>query len=562
MSPPTETPDVRPKPLLTEVSVYHWLVVILASSGWLFDCLGQRVFVLSREPAMKELLGGGASAAQVRFWGSLATSLLMAGWATGGILFGVFSDRYGRVKAMVTTLLAYTLFSGVSGFARNAPEFLFYRFLFGLGVGGMFGAATTLVAESVPSGFRTAALGTMQSLSAFGTMLASAISLVIPPGRENFWGHFSGWQVLCFAGVLPAILAAPMTAFLREPEPWKKAKAQAAYAGRGKSVGSLRDLFGHPCWRHNLLVGVSLGLAGMVGLWGIAFYSPELLTSVFKTRPIGVREIQNAAELCRGLKDSGNSTVQSLKEKLTPQTTALISQHESGKAVPAATLAAVVDDLNRIIQQENLYEPNTYKAVELKKATRNLVERVQKHGERPDIVFLNRQLVEQLFPGTIRELSGTIDTLRSRGTVLQDTGAVLGMFTFTFVAARFSRRAAFLGAFVLGLGVVSFVFYSLKTEADVYWMLPMVGFATLAPFAGYSIYFPELFPTRLRGTGVGFCYNTVRYLTAPFPFLLGWLSTALPFRMVAVMMCGIYMVGIVALLWAPETKGKPLPEET
>jgi hypothetical protein len=92
-------------------------------------------------------------------------------------------------------------------------------------------------------------------------------------------------------------------------------------------------------------------------------------------------------------------------------------------------------------------------------------------------------------------------------------------------------------------------------------MLPLVGFGTLSCFAGYSIYFPEIFPTRLRGTGVGFCYNTVRYLTAPFPFLLGWLSTMMPFRTVAVIMTSIYLVGIVALIWAPETKGKPLPED-
>jgi hypothetical protein len=108
---------------------------------------------------------------------------------------------------------------------------------------------------------------------------------------------------------------------------------------------------------------------------------------------------------------------------------------------------------------------------------------------------------------------------------------------------------------------VSYVFYSLKTATDVLWMLPLMGFATLSCFAGYSIYFPEIFPTRLRGTGVGFCYNTVRYLAAPFPFLLGWLSTLMPFRSVAVIMSSIYLVGIVALLWAPETKGQPLPED-
>src|SRR6516225_11265020 len=100
------------------VSLYHWLVVILAAAGWLFDCMGQRIFVLSREPALRELLGAAATDNDVRKWGVVATFLLMIGWATGGIIFGLLSDRYGRVKTMVATLLAYSVFSGLSGFAR------------------------------------------------------------------------------------------------------------------------------------------------------------------------------------------------------------------------------------------------------------------------------------------------------------------------------------------------------------------------------------------------------------------------------------------------------------
>ena len=174
------------------ITAYHWLVVILATCGWLFDCMGQRIFVISREPALRELLGATVPDDTVRRWGGLATSMMMVGWATGGILFGLMSDRLGRVKAMVSTLLAYTLFSGLAGLARNGTEFLVYRFLFGLGVGGMFGSATTLVAESVPQRARTLALGLVQSLSGGGTILASALSLRIAPGQENFWGHFSG----------------------------------------------------------------------------------------------------------------------------------------------------------------------------------------------------------------------------------------------------------------------------------------------------------------------------------------------------------------------------------
>ena len=121
----------------------------------------------------------------------------------------------------------------------------------------------------------------------------------------------------------------------------------------------------------------------------------------------------------------------------------------------------------------------------------------------------------------------TIDTVRGWGTALQDVGAFLGMFTFTMVASYMSRRIAFFGSFLLCLVVTMFVFNSLKTATDAYWMLPMMGFAQLAVFAGYSIYFPNFSRPPARGTGVGFCYNTVRYLAAPVPMLLGYLSTVL-----------------------------------
>lgn len=430
--------------VLQGVTAYHWLVLVLASAGWLFDCTGQRLFVLTRQPALRDLLGAGAADGDAGFYGGLATCILILGWATGGILFGTISDRYGRVKAMVATLLAYSIFNGLSGFASSVTEFLVYRFPCGMGVGGMFGAATTLLAESVPARFRVVALGVMQALSSCGNMLGSALSMLFPPAQQQCWNGYAGWQVLSFTGLAPILLAIPMLLWLREPAAWIEAKERAKAPGDGRAVGRVGDLFADPRWRRHTILGVCLGLAGMVGLWGIAFHSPELITTA--------------------LRATGHSAAE-------------------------------------------------------------------------------------------------IDAARARGTLLQDLGSLVGMLTFTFLAARVSRRGAFLCAFLLCIVSVPFVFHSLKSEADMTWMLPIMGFGTLACFAGYSIYFPELFPTRLRGTGVGFCYNTVRYLTAPFPFLLGWLATLVPFRTVAVGMSAIYLVGIVALVWAPETKGKPLPED-
>jgi hypothetical protein len=352
-----------------------------------------------------------------------------------------------------------------------------------------------------------------------------------------------------------------MVLILKEPEPWVKAKAEAAKGVAGKSVGSIVDLFRQPRWRRSTFVGICLGVAGMVGLWGIAFFSPELITTAFRNRPLQLEEVLKPAQLCAALQSPASPAIAHLKARLSPDVVRQLDALPPGQAVSPATVSALVEDLDRLIQQDNLYDETAFQAVDLKKRTRNLIQLVQKNGDRHNIISLNRQLVEQLFPGAIRELQKTIDKTRSRGMLLQDVGSLTGMFAFTFAASYFNRRTAFLGSFILCLGSVSYVFYALKTTTDVLWMLPLMGFATLSCFAGYSIYFPEIFPTRLRGTGVGFCYNTVRYLAAPFPSLLGWLSTLIPFRTVAVIMSSIYLLGIVALIWAPETKGQPLPED-
>ena len=108
----------------------------------------------------------------------------------------------------------------------------------------------------------------------------------------------------------------------------------------------------------------------------------------------------------------------------------------------------------------------------------------------------------------------------------------------------------------------------LRQPGDIFWMIPLLGFCNLSIFGGYSIYLPELYPTRLRSTGVGFCYNVGRIVAALGPFTLVYLNSAFanagyesPFRMAAMTLSSIYLVGILAVVFAPETRGKPLPEE-
>src|SRR5207237_9779693 len=182
--------------------------------------------------------------------------------------------------------------SGLAGLARNPNEFMAYRFLGGLGIGGMFGAATTLVAESMPRNVRSFALGLMQARSAFGNITWSLLSTWIRPGQTDFFHGYSGWRFIFFAGAAPVILAVPIAFLLHEPEPWLEAKRKAKESGaREKRVGSLADLFRHPVWRRHAFVGIGLGLAGMAGLWGIGFFSPELISTALKGEPQKVVDV-------------------------------------------------------------------------------------------------------------------------------------------------------------------------------------------------------------------------------------------------------------------------------
>src|SRR5262245_63905481 len=164
MHTPAAARDSQSTRVFEGVTPYHWLVVIIASAGWLFDCMDQRLFILGRESALRELMPGDPTLIRTHI--GYATTSMILGWATGGIIFGMMSDKIGRVKTMVATLLVYSVFTGLSGLATTWVDFTFYRFLAGIGIGGMFGAATTLVAESVDDGLLVIALGLVLVLSA------------------------------------------------------------------------------------------------------------------------------------------------------------------------------------------------------------------------------------------------------------------------------------------------------------------------------------------------------------------------------------------------------------
>jgi MFS family permease len=146
-------------------------------------------------------------------------------------------------------------------------------------------------------------------------------------------------------------------------------------------------------------------------------------------------------------------------------------------------------------------------------------------------------------------------------------GAALGMLGFGALAQRIGRKPTFAVAFLAAFVSTVAVFALLQHLWQIWVMVPLMGFCQLSLFAGYAIYFPELFPTRLRSTGTSFCYNVGRFVAAFGPVIKAQLETAFhqadeasSLRYAGCAMCTVFLIGLVALPFLPETLGRPLPE--
>ena len=263
---------------------------------------------------------------------------------------------------------------------------------------------------------RPFALGWLQALSAGGNMLAACTNLVL--GKLEEAGKIaSSWRIMFLIGLAPALLAIPIFLRLKEPERWKAAAREEEMRGRGKhKLGSLAELFGDPRWRRNTIVGMMLAFAGVVGLWGIGFFSFDLVDVVFRKHFQG--------------------------QGLSPQ-----------------------------------------------------------------------------------QIAGKLTFWKGITSLLQNAGAFLGIYAFARVTHLIGRKPAFAISFVLAAAATAVTFWFLDTFWQIFVLIPIMGFCQLALFGGYAIYFPELFPTRLRSTGTSFCYNVGRLVAAAGPSVKGLLTS-------------------------------------
>ncbi len=564
-APPANQP-AQP-PWFRQLSSYHWLVLIVATMAWSFDCLNQQIFNLARTPAMSDLLGVSPDDPSVTYYGNLGTSMLLIGWATGGIIFGMMGDRIGRAKTLLIMILAYSLSTGLCGLSQAPWHYIVFAFITGVGAGGIFPVACTLVAESLPDPTRPQALGMLQTFSAIGNVSAGLIWLMLVQAWSRHLVQHD-WPWLFSVGIIPALLSVIVARRIREPEVWLKARSQ--WRPGMKKAGSLVELLSDRRWAPRAAVGLCLAVSGVVGLWGIGVFSNDLTQSfigrdydlcmrkdnqdrtdlLFVAQVIGQpKELEKAKEQVKP-KDLLGTDAKDLDAKAMYEAAVLLAS--DGRSVSPETVLAELDrdDSARKIQPKAESKEDRLRREDLLHGASDTP--VESHVQR----ILARQRAR-----LVESRSWAAVTL-----AMFNVGAFFGMYIFARVTQWLGRRPTFALAFVTAGLTTALAFLFMSKPSDLFWMVPLMGASQLAIFGGYAIYFPELFPTRLRSTGTSFCYNVGRYVAATGPISIAYLknqvfvNTSEPFRYAGVAMCSCYLVGLVALLFAPETKGKPLPE--
>lgn len=228
--------------------------LIAGGLGWMLDAMDVMLYSMVLAHLMREL---GMSSAQAGF----LNSLTLFSSALGGLMFGFIADRIGRTRALMGSILVYSLASGAAGLSDTVVQLAIFRFILGLGMGGEWTTGAALIAETWPAEHRGKALGLMQSTWAIGEMIAAAVAGIILPR----WG----WRYVFFFGVLPALVTLWIRRRVPEPAIWLE-------RGKEKSV-SLRLM-----WRKDLrkpaIIATLMNACGMFGYWGLFTWIPAFLS--------------------------------------------------------------------------------------------------------------------------------------------------------------------------------------------------------------------------------------------------------------------------------------------
>ncbi len=243
-------------------ALYDWLfsasrdqkrALLAAALGWMLDSMDVMLYAFVLGPVQREMHLTSAEA------GAMMSATLIAA-AIGGIGFGLWADRIGRTRALMGSMLLYSVATALCGLSHSAAELAVYRILLGLGMGGEWACGAALVAETWPAQNRGKALAVVQSFWAIGYALGAAIVAVVLP-------HF-GWRAVFFAGIAPALLTLWIRRKVHEPEVFERQRVARP---------PVRELFRGRLGR-GMLVCATMNAATLFAWWGLFTWLPRFLS--------------------------------------------------------------------------------------------------------------------------------------------------------------------------------------------------------------------------------------------------------------------------------------------
>ena len=273
------------------VSRYQWLVLIVASAGWIFDTYENQIFNVTSGPLLQDLLHQAASSPEVKYYRDLLLGVFLVGGAAGGVGFGILADRRGRSVSMILSILVYAIFSGLTAAAHTITQVAVLRFLVAVGTGGEWAVAASLVAEVFPQRARAYASGVFHATSVIGVGAAALAGIVTG----------TNWHVAYLVGILPAALVLIVRIYIREPDRWIQIHAMEGSPPDSRARGGLLDVWRDPDYRRRAILGLLLAAVGLAGYWGVFVAGQPLVERMVTAHGGSAAEAREKGQFAYGI---------------------------------------------------------------------------------------------------------------------------------------------------------------------------------------------------------------------------------------------------------------------